>query len=58
MEGHVTGLQTKVLSSYPSALFTHCYAHSTNLVLQQSFAIIKKSKNFFKTVSGLATFFF
>jgi hypothetical protein len=38
MKGHVTGLQTKVISSYPNALFTHSYAHSINLVLQQNLA--------------------
>jgi hypothetical protein len=42
MKGHVTDLQTKVFFlSYPSALFTHCNAHSINLVLQQSLAVIK-----------------
>ena len=41
MKGHVTSLQTKVLLSYPSALFTHRVAHSINLVLQQNLAVMK-----------------
>jgi hypothetical protein len=56
MKDHVTCLQTKALLSYPHALFTHCYAYSINLVLQQSLAIIKECKSFFKTLNGLSTF--
>jgi hypothetical protein len=48
MEGHVTGVKPKFLISYPNAFFTHWYSHSTNLVLQQSLAIIKESKIFSK----------
>jgi hypothetical protein len=53
MKGHVTGLQTKVRSSYPKALLTHFYAHSINLVLQQSLAIMKECKILFTALSGL-----
>ncbi|GFG33789.1 hypothetical protein Cfor_05133 [Coptotermes formosanus] len=56
MEGNVTGLQTNLLTSYPKALFTLCYAHSMHLVLQQLLAIIKESKTFFKTLSDFSTF--
>jgi hypothetical protein len=58
MKDNVTGLQTKVISSYPNALFAHSYAHSINLVLQHRLAIIKECKIFFKTLSVLSTFFF
>ena len=57
MSGHVNGLQSKVLSAYPNAIFTHCYAHVLNLVLQQSVSVIKECKIFFQTLSGLSAFF-
>lgn len=57
MSGHINGLQSKVLSRYPMALFTHCYAHVLNLVLQQSISNIKACKIFFQTLSGLSSFF-
>lgn len=57
MERLVAGIQTNVLSSYPSALFTYRYVHSINLVLYQSLAVKKECKHFFKTLSGLSTFF-
>lgn len=57
MSGHLNGLQTKVLEAYPKALFTHCYAHVLNLVLQQSLSNIKQCKIFFQTLSGLPSFF-
>lgn len=49
MKRHVTGLQTNVLSSYPSALFTYCYVHFINLNLYQNLAIMKEYKHFFIT---------
>jgi hypothetical protein len=45
-DGHVTGIQTDVLSLHPHALFAHCYARSVNLFLQQSLAIFKESNKF------------
>ena len=57
MKHHVAGLQTNVLPSYPSTLFTYHYVHSINLVLYLSLAIMKECKHFFKTLSGLSTFF-
>ena len=57
MSGHLNGLQAKVLNAYPNAIFTHCYAHVLNLVLQQSMSHIKECRNFFKTLNALASFF-
>ncbi|KAJ4451822.1 hypothetical protein ANN_03296, partial [Periplaneta americana] len=44
MSSHLNGLQSKVLEKYPKALFTHCYAHVMNLVLQQSLECNKDLK--------------
>lgn len=57
MSGHANGLQKKVLDEYPLAIFTHCYAHILNLVLQQGLSNIKECRIFFQTLSGLAAFF-
>nr|XP_018913349.1 PREDICTED: zinc finger MYM-type protein 1-like [Bemisia tabaci] len=58
MSGHLSGLQTRVKEAYPKALFTHCYAHVLNLVLQQSLSeIILECSLFFKTLSGIPKFF-
>lgn len=57
MSSHLNGLQAKVLESYPKALFTHCYAHVLNLVLQQCLSNIKDCRIFFQTLSGLPAFF-
>lgn len=57
MSGHVNGLQKKVLDEYPLAIFTHCYAHVLNLVLQQGLSNIKECRIFFQTLGGLAAFF-
>ena len=54
MSGHTNGLQKKVLDEFPLAIFTHCYAHVLNLVLQQSLSNIKECRIFFQTLSGLA----
>jgi hypothetical protein len=34
MSGHINGLQSKVIETYPLAIFTYCYAHVLNLVLK------------------------
>ena len=57
MSGHLNGLQTKVVEAYPLAMFTHCYAHVLNLVLQQSLMHITECKVFFQTLNGVAAFF-
>ena len=48
MAGNLNGLQAKVLEKYPHAIFTHCYAHVLNLVLQQSLTNIRECRIFFK----------
>lgn len=44
--GQYNGLAAKVKSKYPEALFTICYAHKLNLVLQDSVKNIKYCKVF------------
>lgn len=57
MAGDINGLKTRVLEKYPRAIFTHCYAHVLNLVLQQSLSGIKECRLFFQTLTGLSAFF-
>lgn len=56
MSGHLSGLQKKVLDTYPNALFTHCYAHILNLVLAQGMNDIPECNIFFSTLNGISTF--
>lgn len=57
MAGELNGLQAKVKSMCPLALFTHCCAHRLNLVLQQGINCISKCRIFFATLSGIPSFF-
>jgi len=49
MSGHLNGLQSKVLEKYPKAMFTHCYAHVINLILQQN--ATRNLKKFFEVLT-------
>ena len=57
MAGHLNGLQAKIKSVAPQALFTHCHAHSLNLVLSKACNISKDCRIFFANLSGFAPFF-
>jgi hypothetical protein len=57
MAGELNGLQKKIKSVAPQALFTHCYAHKLNLVLQDSYKQIRECRIFFSNVSGFSEFF-
>lgn len=57
MAGELNGLKAKVNELAPQALFTHCFAHRLNLVLQQSCSKIKSVKIFFSTLHGIPAFF-
>ncbi|XP_071535018.1 zinc finger MYM-type protein 1-like [Panulirus ornatus] len=57
MSGHMNGLQSKVLNAYPLALFTPCYAHLLNVVLQQGLSDIRECRIFFQILSGLPAYF-
>lgn len=55
--GQYNGLAAKVKLKCPQALFTTCYAHKLNFVLQSSVINIKQCKIFLITLSGFASFF-
>jgi hypothetical protein len=57
MGGEHNGLQKKIKSIAPQALFIHCYAHKLNLVLQDSCKQIRECRIFFSNVSGFSAFF-
>ena len=46
MSGELNGLQAKVKTIAPQALFTHCHAHRMNLVLQDTCKKIKECRFF------------
>lgn len=56
MSGHLNGLQMKVKNVCPNAVFVHCYAHVSNLVLSQGLNNIRECRIFFSTLNGIATF--
>lgn len=57
MASDLNDLQAKVRAVAPSATFVHCYAHPLNSVLSQSVKSMPKTKVFFATLGGFATFF-
>ncbi|XP_046841831.1 zinc finger MYM-type protein 1-like [Xenia sp. Carnegie-2017] len=57
MSGELSGLQTRVREDYPHALFIHCCGHALNLVLVQAVSSTKECRIFFKTATGLSSFF-
>jgi hypothetical protein len=57
MAGELNGLQAKIKTIAPQALFTHCHAHRMNLVLQDTCKSIKECRIFFANLSGFASFF-
>ena len=58
MSGDLNGLQSQVKNIAPQALFTHCYGHRLNLVLQDAVGNVQECKIFFATLSGISSFFF
>jgi hypothetical protein len=57
LAGELNGLQAKVKSMCPLALFTHCCAHRLNLVLQQGTNCISKCRIYFATLLVIPAFF-
>jgi hypothetical protein len=58
VKGLLNGLQSKIKSTAPQAMFIHCYAHRLNLVLQDAVGELPEVKIFFATLSGISVFFF
>lgn len=57
MAGEINGLQARIKTIARQALFTHCYAHKLNLVLQDSTKKINECRVFFSNLSGFSSFF-
>ncbi|XP_005161614.3 zinc finger MYM-type protein 1 isoform X3 [Danio rerio] len=57
MPSELNDLQAKIKEKVPHAMFTHCYAHKLNVVLQDSAKSMSECRAFFKTIEGLGTFF-
>jgi hypothetical protein len=60
MSGELNGLQSKIKSTAPQALFIHCYVHRLNLVLQDAVGEIQEVKIdiFCNTFRNIVFFFF
>lgn len=57
MAGELNGLQAKIKSIAPQAIFTHCYAHALNLVMGKACNSIQQVRVFFSTLSGFSAYF-
>ncbi len=57
MSGHLGGVQAKLQSVIPSAIYVHCYAHRLNLVLVDTERGIKQIENFCHLLEELYVFF-
>jgi hypothetical protein len=58
MSGQNNGVQAKIRSVYKRAMFTHCYAHQLNLILERAAHQNKQVKVFFADIDGFSSFFF
>ena len=47
MRGAIAGVQAKVKSIQPRAIYTHCYAHCTNLVVAEATSTNQYARKFF-----------
>ena len=56
MSGAIAGVQAKVKALQPRAIYTHCYAHCTNLILVEATSSNQYSRNFFGVLQNLYTF--
>lgn len=54
MSGHVSGVATKIREVEPSAIYVHCFAHSTNLCLQTLGRLSECIHNTLEFVMGVA----
>ena len=56
MCGTLTGVQAEVKTTQPRAIYTHCYAHCTNLVLVEATSTNQYARNFFGILQNLYNF--
>ena len=57
MRGAIAGVQAKIKAIQPKAIYTHCYAHCTNLVLVAATSTNQYARNFFGVLQNLYKFF-
>ncbi|KAL4091374.1 hypothetical protein QTP88_026073 [Uroleucon formosanum] len=56
MSGQYSGVQERIRSKVPHAIYVHCYAHRLNLCLLQTLQNIPHLCNFFNTIQNLYKF--
>lgn len=56
MSGCFAGVQKRIQSIVPQAIYIHCYAHRLNLCLVQTLKSISPIYDFFQTVQGIYKF--
>lgn len=56
MSGKYSGVQERIRSEVPHAIYVHCYAHRLNLCLVQTLQNIPYICNFFNTIQNLYKF--
>jgi len=56
MSGCFTGVQTRIQSIVPQAIYIHCYAHRLNLCLVHTLNSVSAISEFFQTVQGIYKF--
>ena len=57
MRGAIAGVQAKIKAIQPKAIYTHCHAHCTNLVLVAATSTNQYARNFFGVLQNLYKFF-
>ncbi|KAL4125788.1 hypothetical protein QTP88_010028 [Uroleucon formosanum] len=53
MSGKFNGLQNKIKSQYPYAIYTHCMAHKMNLIVLDMCRYVKETRHVFNTLESL-----
>lgn len=53
ISGCFSGVQKKIRSIVPQAIYIHCYAHRLNLCLVQTLKSVISINDFFETVQGI-----
>ena len=56
VSGIHTGLQARIKEIFPSAIYTHCYAHVLNLVIVETMSNNGIARDFFGTLQNLYMF--
>lgn len=56
VSGHLTGLKSKILSIEPRAIYIHCFAHTVNLVVQDSMCKAQLIRDYINLLRELICF--